>query len=285
MQNTLVAVFICVLSIASLGQSTTENKLRETQKNAAFDISPGRQFQASTGKNREEQPTRKEPRPLASGIITDLSEAIRVIRDNHASTGKAPDITPAIDEMLRILDPHSRYYDAREFSALNGEHRNEYSGTGITLSSIGSGDDESIYVIAVVANSSAADAGLQFGDRIMAVNGRSVKGLGLADVRDIVRGPEATKIRITVERNGTDETFELIRKRINSKAISLSFKLSSDVGYIALTEGFSFSTAAEFALSLAELKSVGARSIIIDLRGNSAVIFPPDSKTCHFIIV
>lgn len=273
MQHTLAAVIICVFSIASLGQPTTETKLRGTQQDAAFDISPGRQFQASTGKSREERFTRKEPKPLISSIVTDLSEAIRIIRDNYASTGKAPEIAPAIDEMLRALDPHSRYYDSNEFSDLNGEHRNEYSGTGITLSQLGNGDEEAIFVISIAANSPAAVAGLRFGDRIIAVNGRSVKGLGLADVRDILRGPEATRVQLTIERNGSDKTFELVRKRIASRAIPMSFKLSSDVGYIALTEGFSFSTAAEFALSLTELKSNGVRSVILDLRGNRGGIF------------
>ena len=99
-------------------------------------------------------------------------------------------------------------------------------------------------------------------------------GLDSDIVRDKIRGATGTAFRLTLERSSTNrvETIEIRRNRVAQPSIPDAYILRPGIGYIELSEGFNYTTSAEFASALLELKRSGMRSLILDLRGNGGGI-------------
>jgi carboxyl-terminal processing protease len=277
----VIGVFVLTSVVAGPLSGQTVELPRSTD----FDISPGRSFSASTGKPKTPP---KQP-VLYSSVLTDVSEAMSVIGKNHVGGSKLKmDAVAAssIKEMLRSLDPHSRFYTPSEYADLVGEHNSEYFGTGMTIAEYGSDDKFGVFVIGVTPKTSAANNGLRFGDKIVSVNGRSVAEMTSVGVRELVRGKQGTSVDVEIERAGATgtKTYSLQRERIEHSTANNAFMLTDDVGYIALTQGFSFTTAAEFGASLADLKHAGMTSLVIDLRGNGGGIFASAVEIAEYFL-
>lgn len=276
---------IGVFVLTSLVAVSLSGQKAELPRTTDFDISPGRSFSASTGKPKA--PT-KQP-VLYSSVLTDVSEAMSVIARNHTGGSKLKMdklADSSLKEMLRVLDPHSRFYNAREYSDLVGEHNSEYFGTGMTIAEYGSGDAFGVFVISVTPKTSAATEGLRFGDKIMSVNGRSVAGMTAAGIREMVRGKQGTSVQVEIQRAGLlgTKTLSLRRERIEQSTVNDAFMLRDGVGYIGLTQGFSFTTVAEFGASIADLKAAGMTSLVIDLRGNGGGIFASAVEIAEYFL-
>jgi carboxyl-terminal processing protease len=78
--------------------------------------------------------------------------------------------------MLSVLDPHSTYFDPIEYASFRTEQRSEYFGIGATIEDLREGNDVNTFIRATFPESPAQRAGLRFGDRILAVDGNSMKG-------------------------------------------------------------------------------------------------------------
>jgi len=238
-----------------------------------FTIDRGSSFTASTAKASGVT----GPAIARAKIVSDVEEALDIIKANYVNGSHLNDgelTKSSVSGMLGELDPHSSYYDPLEFSELLGEQDSEYSGTGSTISNFSKNGMLETYVVSTHPDSSAAKANLQYGDRIVAVNGLFVSGLGSDIVRDKVRGPRGSTVRLTIERASTGkiETIELRRERVFQPTLPTYFIIRDGVGYIDLSEGFSHTTSAEFRAALTELNRRGMTSLILDLRGNSGGI-------------
>src|SRR5688500_5028561 len=216
-----------------------------------FTLTTGSSFSASGSGGSNPSPTMSKER-----ISADFREALEIIRNSHASgtrldTGSLTG--NAISSMLKVLDPHSNYYDPTEFQNLLGEHQSEYSGTGSSIAGFIKNGTMEIYVVSTFPGSPAAGADLRFGDRIVSVNGQRVTGRSPDTVRDMVRGKSGTTVRLTIERadNGVVETHELQRAKVHQPAVPEGFLLAPGVGYIDLTAGFSNATSSELEAALA----------------------------------
>ena len=241
-----------------------------------FTIDLGSSFTASTAKPSI-NPGVAGPALARAKIVSDVEEALDIIKRNYVNGSHLNDgelTKSSVSGMLGELDPHSSYYDPLEFSELLGEQDSEYSGTGSTISNFSKNGALETYVVSTHPDSSAAKANLQYGDRIVAVNGLFVSGLGSDIVRDKVRGPRGSTVRLTIERASTGkiETIELRRERVFQPTLPTYFIIRDGVGYIDLSEGFSHTTSAEFRAALTELNRRGMTSLILDLRGNSGGI-------------
>ncbi|HEX8853399.1 MAG TPA: S41 family peptidase, partial [Pyrinomonadaceae bacterium] len=107
-------------------------------------------------------------------------------------------------------------------------------------------------------------------DRIVEVNGEPIKGKNSSDVRDRLRGPKGSTVKVTVERASTKnlETVEITRDAVGQPTIPDSYMLKPSVGYIDMTRGFNRSTSEEFISALEDLRKQGMTSLVLDLRGN-----------------
>ena len=210
-------------------------------------------------------------------VESDVAEALSVIQDNYVDGNKLNynDVfKSSIIGMLRTLDPHSNYYDAKEFEEQRADWRSEYYGIGATIGDRKLGKDTDTYILATFEGTPAFRAGLRFGDRIVAIDGDSVKGKPSGDVRDRLRGPRNTVVKVTVERasTGQQETVEITRDAVPQPTVPDAYFIKPGVGYIDMTRGFNYTTADEFISALDFLRTHGMTGLVVDLRNNGGGI-------------
>jgi carboxyl-terminal processing protease len=232
---------------------------------------------ATTGPDRPTtSTTRRSARPAADAtqvIEKDFEEALRVI-ERHYVDGSKLDYNSAFKSsilgMLRSLDPHSNYYDHDEYEELKTDQRSEYFGIGASIQSYFFGDDGDTFVTATFQNSPAARAGLRFGDRIVAVDGVKMTGKPSLEVRDKIRGPRGSVVKVTIERAADNrlQTVEIKRDVVPQPSIPDAYMIKPGVGYIDMTRGFNYSTTEELQDALDKLHARGMNSLVLDLRNN-----------------
>ena len=111
---------------------------------------------------------------------------------------------------------------------------------------------------------------MRFGDRILAVDGNSMKGKTYPEVRKFLLGPRGTTVKVTVEHaaNKQQETVNIVRDAVSLPSIAQAYMLRPGVGYVAMTGGFNTTTDDEFQDALRTLHSKGMNMLVLDLRGN-----------------
>jgi len=206
-------------------------------------------------------------------IKSDVSEALSVIQSNYID-GRKLDYNSifksSISGMLSVLDPHSTYFDPIEYASFRTEQRSEYFGIGATIEDLREGEDVNTYIRATFPESPAQHAGLRFGDKIVAVDGNSMKGKTYPEVRKFLLGSRGTTVKVTVEHpaNHQQETVSIVRDAVSLPSIAQAYMLRPGVGYIGMTGGFNLTTADEFDQALKFLHSKGMNMLVLDLRGN-----------------
>ncbi len=224
----------------------------------------------------ENQPATKTTKPVTSETIeSDVAEALSLIEQNHVS-GKNLDYNDvfknAIDSMLHTLDPHSNYFDAKEFEQFRTDQSSRYFGIGATIGDLSDADGKVVatFIKATFEGAPAHRAGLSYGDKILEVNGVSMVGKPFSEVRNHLRGPRGTVAKLTVEKYGSGkrETVDIIRDAVAQPSISEAYMIRPGVGYINMSGGFNQTTFAEFRQAMAILKTEGMQQLVIDLRNN-----------------
>lgn len=271
-----------LLLTASITLAQTRD-LRTSDREGSFGISTGSAFSASGG-------TRKKAEPRAADTIeNDLEDAIKLIEQNYVDGTrlKKEKLTQnSIRSMLRELDPHSNFYDRDEYAELQGEHQNQYTGTGISISTYIIDGRRENYVVGTFPGSPSAAVGLAFGDRIAAVDGTQCSGLDSAELRDLIRGPASSTVRLLIEKAATGQLVEIRLKRqhVRQASVPVGAMLEKGVGYLDMRSGFTMTTAAETAAAIAQLKANGMTSLVIDLRGNSGGILEEAIKVAEIFL-
>jgi len=208
----------------------------------------------------------------------DTSEALRKIEDvftlvNRRYVDKVDaDLVAqnAITGMLEKLDPHSMYFDVSQMQAENEQFDASFEGIGISFELLpGKDGADTLAVLNVLPGGPSEEVGLQSGDRIVKVDGRSTIGYTDDDVRKNLKGPRGSQVLITIQRPGVVDTidFEIVRDQIPIYTLDASYMLENGTGYIRLNR-FARTTYQEFLGSLRTLKAQGMERLVLDLRGN-----------------
>lgn len=217
--------------------------------------------------------TRNAPSPASAAIERDFDEALRMIQEQYVDGKKLNynDVfKSSIIGMLRSLDPHSNYYDREEFDELKTDQRSEYYGIGASIQTYLRGDQADTYVTATFDASPAGRAGLRYGDRIVAVDGVPMTGKSSLEVRDKIRGPRGSTVKLTLQRAADKriEKIDIVRDAVPQPSIPDAYILKPGVGYIDMTRGFNYTTTDELLDALDRLHGKGMNSLVLDLRNN-----------------
>lgn len=172
------------------------------------------------------------------------------------------DAKVAIETMIASLnDPYSRYLTREEFAEQNSSITSKISGIGVNIVN----DSGKIRIISVIDDTPAQFADVKPNDIILAINGKKVSGLSLAEVSALVKGPVNTFVNIDILRNREKINKNIIRKEIKIKTVKSSN--DKNIGYIQISSFISTSTPNEFLEALENTQN--SKGLIVDLRGNT----------------
>ncbi len=148
-------------------------------------------------------------------LFGDIFERIRA--QYVEEVDEADLIEAAINGMLTSLDPHSSYLSANDFEDMRTQTSGEFGGLGIEVTQ----EEGYVKVVTPMDDTPADKAGMESGDFITAVDGKSILGYTLEDAVELMRGPVGSEIILTVVREGTDEPFDvsIIRDTIKLTAV------------------------------------------------------------------
>ena len=170
--------------------------------------------------------------------------------------------------MMKELDPHSVYIPAREMQAMNEPLEAQFDGIGVVFNAA----TDTVIVLNVVPNGPSAKAGIVAGDRIIEVNDTVVAGVKMPqnDIVKRLRGPRGSEVKLSLKRHGLEELVDVVvvRDAIPINSIESSFMITSDIGYVRLSQ-FARTSYIELLKSLIKLRKEGLKKLIFDLRGNS----------------
>lgn len=188
----------------------------------------------------------------------------------------------AVDGMLYELeDPYTSLLAPDKFGQLSEATSGNYAGIGIQVDV----RDGWIVVIAPTPGSPAERAGVQPGDRIVEVDGKSAKGWTLEDAMKSFRGKAGTKVALRIERPGMLSAIPLTLSRqvLHQSAVRRIAMLPNGVGYVDL-KAFSDSTEREVTRAINALIAKGARSVILDLRSNPGGLLDEGTRVADLFL-
>ena len=171
----------------------------------------------------------------------------------------------AIPGMLRMLDPHSNFFDSRQFALLREDQRGKYYGVGMVVAP----RENHTVVVAPYVDAPAFKAGLRPGDVIAKVDDKSTDGLSTTEVADMLKGPKGTIVKIQVSREGWNDplTFSVTRDEIPRHSVDIVTMLKPGIGYVRLTQ-FNETTDREVADALKQLNATSLDGLVLDMRNN-----------------
>lgn len=232
----------------------------------------------AAGRSRKTDPPittqRRDLRSNPTGpVADDFKEALSIIEEKYVDGNKLDYnnvYKSSIMGMLRTLDPHSSYFDREEFDELKTDQRSEYYGIGASIQNYLVGEQVETYITATFQNSPANRATLRYGDRIDAVDGIPMRGKSSAEVRDKIRGPRGSQVKVSVTRASSArlETVEITRDAVPQPSVPDYYMIRPGVGYVDMTRGFNFDTADGLRDALDSLHQRGMNSLVLDLRNN-----------------
>ena len=200
--------------------------------------------------------------------VATFLKALTVVDQNFADKPSADKTIykGAIPGMLRTLDPHSSFFDPREYQLMREEQKGHYYGVGMQ---VGPQADGKTSVKAPFPGFPAYKAGIRPGDIITAVNDKSTEGLNTTEIADLLKGPRGTTVKIVVSRVGMPDylTFTVVRDEIERKSVQDAFWIKPGIAYVKIMS-FGETTSAELEQNLKRLGESSFKGLVLDLRDN-----------------
>jgi carboxyl-terminal processing protease len=234
---------------------------------------PAQRFSTQNG---DESVTRKK-------IAEDFADAILVAKDKYAGQIDFDKMTKAsILGMLRQLDPHSGYFDRKEWESFQNDQRSRYFGIGSTIAQ----RNDKVYIMSPFDGTPAHRGGIRYGDQIIGINGESTEGWNSRQVSDKLIGPEGTPVVVKVSRPGVSQPIELkfVREAVPLPSVSNFYLGSNGVGYINFDRGFNTTSFDEIRTALREMQGQGMTSLVFDLRGNRGGLVDQAQKIANLFL-
>lgn len=201
-------------------------------------------------------------------LFKDVIEKVKKDYVDEVSDQKL--IESALEGMLSSLDPHSSYLSEKEYAEMRNTTKGEFGGVGIEVTM----ERGFIKVISPYEDGPAYKAGIKTGDYITMVDGQMVKGLSLGQSVEKLRGKPKTKVKITIYRESTGESLEIILIRDLIKILPVKSKIVGGEVFWLRVNSFSDNAASLLKKEYYKLvekandKKIEIKGAILDLRGN-----------------
>jgi carboxyl-terminal processing protease len=171
----------------------------------------------------------------------------------------------AVRGMLGTLDPHSSFFDPREYAQMRERQEGRYYGIGVSIQAI----DGDITAMLVFEGSPAYKRGIRRGDILARVGGEDAKGWTVDQAMHKLRGPKGTSVDVGVKRRGYEALipFQLTRDEVTIPTVPAYFMIDATTGYIRMQD-FGENTDRDVKHALHDLASKGMRRLLFDVRSN-----------------
>lgn len=188
-------------------------------------------------------------------------------------------VEAALVAIFDKLDPHSRYMGEEEMRKMHNMMDSEFAGVGIGFTLY----CDTLVVGNIIDGSPAMSVGLQYGDRITAIDSCSIVGLSRDSIASKLRGEHGSRVTIEALRHSNDSLYRatLVRDYIATPSVDVATMLNDTTAYIRVVN-FARSTPQDFRRALAEMSNY--RSLIIDLRGNTGGLLSSVIDICGIFL-
>jgi carboxyl-terminal processing protease len=186
-----------------------------------------------------------------------------------------------IDDMLNSLDPYTNFISEDEVEDYKTMHTGEYGSIGALTHKFG----KRTVITMIFKGYTAFEKGVVIGDEILTVNDRDISALSDDEIQQLMSGQEGTPIKLKVKRYGVETPVNLEFKLQSFKRSNVPYfgMISNETGYLQLTE-FTRDAAKEVMNAVVKLKESGAKSIILDLRGNPGGLLDESVNICNIFL-
>lgn len=204
----------------------------------------------------------------SQGAVRNFTSVLDVVQANYAEHVDVDKLVyeGAIPGMLRVLDPHSNFFDARNWALSLEERRGKYYGVGMTILPHG---DHTI-VLTPTVGAPAFKVGLRPGDIILNIDDKSAAGLTTPQIADLLKGPKGTVVKISVSREGYSDplVFTVTRDEIPHHSVDLAYEVKPGIGYIRFPGPFNETSDVDLGEAMKQLNAASLDGLILDMRGN-----------------
>ncbi|NCA78067.1 MAG: PDZ domain-containing protein [Alphaproteobacteria bacterium] len=194
-----------------------------------------------------------------------LEEYLLYIEENYKDQVSLDDLVNGAfaGALTSLNDPYSVYFEeSAGASSFQNQINNNYEGVGVTIQKSGN----QCLVTDIHTGGPAAKAGIQVGDYLTFIDGKSLDNKALEDIAVLLRGPAGSTVKITVLRSGMSYDITVTREKIQNQAVAYQL-MGEDIGYIKISS-FDSDSDQEFNKARIALVNQGAEKLILDLRGN-----------------
>ncbi len=194
-----------------------------------------------------------------------FSQILELVEQNYVTkTSSKKILDGAIKGMLENLDPHSTFMTPKEYEKMQETTTGEFTGVGIEVTQ----ENGQIKVVSPIEDTPAFRAGIQPGDIILEVDGKSTHELSLEEVVSQIRGPKGTKVELTIIHlnSNNPETVSITRESIPLISVK-AFELEDGYQWLRITR-FSERTTTDLHAAIAKAQKKGLKGIVLDMRNN-----------------
>ena len=168
----------------------------------------------------------------------------------------------AIKSMLEELDPYTRFYNEQDVQSELINRAGDFTGIGANVRIM----QDKLVIVEPYKDYAADKAGLKAGDEIIAIDDVNISGFK-DDTSNLLQGEAGSEVKLTYKRQGQTNTVTVTRESLEIDAVPHYSMINDDTGYIVLRK-FNKKASSQTAKALNSLKNLGAKQIVLDLRGN-----------------
>ncbi len=213
-------------------------------------------------------------------IFTTLFREVNIYYVDETKPGEM--IEKAIDSMLKDLDPYTTYIPESDIEDFRFQTTGQYGGIGAMIRKKG----DHVVIAEPYQGFPADKAGLKAGDKLLEIDGKSVKGKTTQDVSSVLKGQPGVEVELLIERPGTEKPLRKVftREEVKVKSIPYMGMVDEGIAYVRL-RSFTRNCANEVKDAIDTLKSENVvKGLVLDLRGNPGGLLNESVDLCNLFI-